>query len=124
MQSRLRNGYALVICGALGVGFAWYLSALAPRAQAQAPATPRPEAAVPRVLADDDQISAQHYFYKEVAQAGPARGELIYGYKCFMCHQKNSQDAPHLTDVHKRPNLTDESLASVIKNGTARMPSF
>src|SRR5881396_1083075 len=81
---------------ALGAAFGWSLRAFEPFAQAQ---TASPEAssraARPMTrssLPDDLQISAQHYFYKEVAEDGPSRGELIYGYKCFMCHQKNSQD--------------------------------
>lgn len=103
---------------AVAVGMLFGVTSQWLSAQATAPV------ASPLRLADDLQISAQHYFYKEVGDKGAKRGELIYGYKCFMCHQKNAQDAPHLAEFYKRSTPTDETLAALIRNGSERMPAF
>ena len=64
----------------------------------------------------------------EVATSGVARGETLYFYKCWMCHNpgaagdKSGLVGPLLDDVSTR--LTTEALASKIKNGGPRMPAF
>ncbi len=69
--------------------------------------------------------------YSEVATSGPARGETIYYYKCWVCHNSLTEDAgPPLKDLFARPvlisgqPLTEETVAAKIRQGGPRMPGF
>ncbi len=65
-----------------------------------------------------------------MADSGAARGENIYFYKCWMCHNKYTASAPYLKDLYKRPNLmlgkpvNDETVTEQIKAGGPGMPAF
>ena len=66
----------------------------------------------------------------ELATSGVARGETIYFYKCWMCHNNEARkgDAsglvgPSLKNVAGRMK-TDEALAAKIRTGGPRMPAF
>jgi virginiamycin B lyase len=79
---------------------------------------------------DDLQRSNRIDEYTSVADHGIARGENIYFYKCWMCHNKYAQSAPYLADLFQRSTLvsgkavTDLNVAAHIKNGSAAMPGF
>jgi streptogramin lyase/cytochrome c5 len=79
---------------------------------------------------DDLQRSIRLDTYTLDAESGPARGENIYFYKCWMCHNKYAESAPYLKELYKRPNLmtgepvNDETVAEQIKKGSPGMPSF
>ena len=98
-------------------------------AQAQAP-RPQPVAAV----SNDLQRSAEVFTYRQAGASGPARGEVIYYYKCWPCHNDYTRAAgspgPSLKDIFKRPQMvtgdpmTDENVIKQIKNGSPQMPSF
>ncbi len=88
-------------------------------------------------LLDGLQRSVRINTYKAVAESGELRGETIYYYKCWVCHNTytialNPGDAaPYLKDLYKHANLprsgeplTDESLSAAVKDGNSRMPSF
>jgi virginiamycin B lyase len=81
-------------------------------------------------LPDDLQRSLRLDAYTLVADSGAARGENIYFYKCWMCHNKYTQSAPYLKDLYKRPNLmlgkpvNDDTVAEQIKAGGPGMPAF
>jgi streptogramin lyase len=68
--------------------------------------------------------------YAEVAEQGPARGENIYFYKCFVCHNHYAKGGPSLTGLFQRPQLSiggplnDQTVRALIKSGTATMPGF
>ena len=74
--------------------------------------------------------------YKAAADSGAGRGETIYFYKCWMCHNKYTiaaepgVAAPNLKDLFKRENLRsgeavdDDSVTKQIKDGNFGMPSF
>ena len=49
---------------------------------------------------DDLQRSARDDDYSLVADHGVGRGENIYFYKCWMCHNKYAQSAPYLGDLY------------------------
>lgn len=102
----------LWICGLLGPGLtrsSW--------AQSQG-------ASGNRVLVDAHQRTYQIDRYNEVAESGPARGETIYYYKCWACHNALTEDAgPQLQDIFTR-YANDETVAAKIKNGGPRMPGF
>jgi mono/diheme cytochrome c family protein/streptogramin lyase len=66
----------------------------------------------------------------EVAASGPARGETIYFYKCWMCHNQGARKGdksglvgPSLTGVVTRLK-TNEAVAAKINGGGPRMPAF
>ncbi len=58
------------------------------------------------------------------------RGETLYAYKCFYCHNNYAQGGPALESLFKRPKLSsgvatnDATVAAVIKTGSAKMPGF
>src|SRR5579862_4148468 len=98
----------------------------APQKSGEASATP----------ADDLQRSYRFDTDTLVADSGAARGENIYFYKCWMCHNQyyiaaNPEAAtPYLQDLFKRANLrsggpvNDETVAKHIKDGSGGMPAF
>ena len=85
---------------------------------------------VKNLLSDDLQRSLRLDTYKIEADSGAARGENIYFYKCWMCHNKYAESAPYLKELYKRPNLmtgkpvNDETVTEQIKKGSPGMPSF
>jgi mono/diheme cytochrome c family protein len=75
------------------------------------------------------------YNFKSTAESGPLRGEEIYYYKCWICHNqytiKAGTGALPLKDLFKLGRLvstgqpaTNETVAEKIKNGSDRMPSY
>ncbi len=64
--------------------------------------------------------------YSRVRDLGRSTGKSVYMNHCAGCHGPNLQGAPPqypgLTDVHQR--LDKKALASILKNGKGRMPSF
>ncbi|HEV2202231.1 MAG TPA: c-type cytochrome [Bryobacteraceae bacterium] len=79
---------------------------------------------------DTLQRSWQLDNYKVVAEHGAGRGENIYFYKCWMCHNQYTKSAPLLKDLYSRKTLiggapvNDETVAAKIKDGGAAMPAF
>jgi hypothetical protein len=75
------------------------------------------------------------YNFKTTAESGPLRGEEIYYYKCWICHNQYTiqagTGAVPLKDLFKRGRLvttgqpaTDETVAEKIRSGSPRMPSY
>ncbi len=75
------------------------------------------------------------YNFKTTAESGPERGEEIYYYKCWICHNqytiKAGTGAVPLKDLFKRPRLVstgqpvnDETVAEKIRNGSSQMPAY
>src|SRR5258708_7907978 len=79
---------------------------------------------------DNLQRSWQLDNYKVVADQGAGRGENIYFYKCWMCHNQYTKSAPLLKDLYQRKTLVggaavnDDTVAAKIKDGGAAMPAF
>lgn len=94
-----------------------------------APKTPKPAAGAD-VSTDDLQRSLRLDTYKILADSGAARGENIYFYKCWMCHNQYTKSAPLLKDLYQRENLTsgdpvnDDTVSAKIKEGGPLMPAF
>jgi len=82
--------------------------------------------------ADPYQRSADIYNYRTAGQSGPARGEALYYYKCWVCHnQHTTTGGPHLKGLFSRPALAttgqpvnDQTVRDKIRNGGPRMPKF
>lgn len=81
------------------------------------------------------QRSVEIYNFKTTAESGPLRGEEIYYYKCWICHNqytiKAGTGAIPLKGLFKRDRIistgkpvNDENVADKIKNGSDRMPSY
>jgi len=106
------------------VGTASYLGA------AQA-APQQPIAAAAKVMRTDDlQRSARLDHYKLLADSGAARGENIYFFKCWMCHNKYAKTGPYLKSLYQHESLmsgdpvTDQNVIAKIKEGGPGMPAF
>ena len=93
-------------------------------------ATPQKAGVSADMPTDDLQRSLRLDTYKIMADSGPARGENIYFYKCWMCHNQYTKSAPLLKDLFQRANLTsgdpvnDENVTAKIKEGGPGMPAF
>ena len=93
-------------------------------------ASQAPRSGPANVVADRFQRSHEVRLNNELAKSGAARGQTIYFYKCWMCHNAGSRDGdasglvgPSLENVATRLK-TDEALAAKIRAGGPRMPSF
>src|SRR2546421_2992262 len=108
------------------------LGALASSASAQQQARQGPARAEPAPPAKDyNQRALEIYEFRKAAQNGPARGQEIYFYKCWMCHNEFAQGgAPKLVGLFKRANMvtgapmSDDNVKAQILNGSAGMPAY
>src|SRR6266849_2689023 len=79
---------------------------------------------------DEHQRSAEIYEMRTTARQGPQRGEEIYYYKCWYCHNEYAKTGPPLKDVFKRRTLqsgrpvSDETVAEKIRQGGPIMPGY
>ena len=97
-----------------------------------AKAAPREAGAAedPLVPTDDLQRSLRLDNYTVVADSGAGRGEVIYFYKCWMCHNKYAKGGPYLQDLYQRQKLvsgesvSDDSVSAKIKAGGPGMPAY
>lgn len=84
----------------------------------------------PMAAKDEYQRSAEIYEMRTSARSGPQRGEEIYYYKCWFCHNKYSKTAPHLKNLFKRASLlsgqpvSDLTVTQKIQDGGTGMPAY
>ena len=88
----------MLTCGWSGAGLA--------RVSTQE-ATPSAPPAVDSTIVDRNQRTYEVLGNNEVAHQGAARGEVIYFYKCWMCHNNGGRNGD-------KSGLVGPSLASVI----------
>lgn len=80
-------------------------------------------------IVDKFQKSYEVLANNEVAKSGVGRGETLFFYKCWMCHNPGAEGdrsglvGPPLKDVVTRLR-GEEAVATKIKMGGARMPAF
>jgi streptogramin lyase/mono/diheme cytochrome c family protein len=127
MQSRAR---ALSVIANTAIGTCVAIGS----AQAQAPAPLRFGGALKFAASNDLQRSVEVYGYNLAGKSGATRGEVIYYYKCWVCHNDYARaagsPAPALKGIFSRANLVtgdpinDETVAKQIRNGSAQMPAF
>ena len=110
------------------LGLVWLLGPLHQPARAQGASQNPPDKPAQK---DDYQRSTEIYTYKTTAKSGPLRGEELYYYKCWVCHNQFVKTGPQLKDLFKRPTfsnsedpITEQSVADKIRNGGPGMPSF
>jgi mono/diheme cytochrome c family protein len=112
-------GMALLIAGAI----AWF-------GTAEAATEPQKATKEKDIPTDDLQRSLLLDNYRIVADSGAGRGEVLYAYKCWMCHNKYTNTAPYLQDLYQRKNLgsgvpvNDDTVTAKIKDGGPGMPAF
>lgn len=122
------NFQKIAVFSVILLGSAWLIHPLRGSAQAQGAsqnATDKPS------QKDSYQRSTEIYEYKTTAQGGQQRGEELYYYKCWVCHNQFAKAAPQLKDLFKRPTfstsddaISDQTVADKIRNGGPGMPSF
>jgi streptogramin lyase/mono/diheme cytochrome c family protein len=90
-----------------------------------------PQSANGKVMHTDDyQRSARLDTYRVIADSGDGRGENIYFYKCWMCHNQYAKTGPYLKELFKHESLmsgdpmTVENVVKKIREGGPGMPAF
>ena len=121
---------ALIAVAAIGYGATGIAQAQAPAAQAPAAQAPAPQ--TPQ--SNDLQRAVNIVSYSAAAKSGVTRGETIYYYKCWNCHNDYTRaagsPAPALKGVFTRTTLvtgvpvSEQAVADQIRHGSAQMPSF
>ena len=118
-----------VICVMFALGISLFLAGAAPWFHS-AIGAPKEGVADAAGTTDDLQRSLRLDNYTVVADSGPGRGEVIYFYKCWMCHNKYTKGGPYLQELYQRAKLvsgeavTDESVSAKIKAGGPGMPAY
>src|SRR5450432_1266041 len=108
------------ILTAAAIALASAIGGASAQQQARQPAT---QAQPAEPAKDYDQRALEIYEFRKAAQSGPHRGQEIYYYKCWMCHNELAQGgAPKLTGLFGRPMLVtgapvnDENVKNQIRN--------
>jgi mono/diheme cytochrome c family protein len=92
-------------------------------ASAQEPAPQQP-------ARDPYQKSLQVYEFRKAAASGPERGQEIFYYKCWFCHNEFTKDIPKLPGLFQRAALisgepvNDATVKEKIRNGGPGMASY
>jgi len=121
-----RNASVLAVGAVLGAMFC--LASLVERTvQARSPQGSNDKPA----QTDKYQRSTEIYNYTATAKSGPQRGEEIYYYKCWVCHNQYAKTGPQLKDLFKRStfatsdeSVNDQTVADKIRKGAPGMPAF
>jgi virginiamycin B lyase len=129
-QSRRNRPRAILV--SLAIATALFAAGAIARLGAAKPAPDSPKAAAGKdfSMGDDLQRSVRLDTYRLVADGGAARGENIYFFKCWMCHNRYAKTGPYLKDLYQRENLmsgdpvSDDTVTAKIKEGGPGMPSF
>jgi streptogramin lyase/cytochrome c5 len=128
MRIRTQIDPRVTIFSAATVGIALLAIGTLGRSQ---PSPPRSDAPTVHVMHTDDlQRSTRHDSYRVIADSGAGRGENIYFYKCWMCHNQYAKTGPYLKELFKHTELmsgdpvNDQTVAAKIKEGGPGMPSF
>ena len=89
-----------------------------------------PAFAQERPAQDSYQRSLQIYQFKKAAASGAERGQEIFYYKCWFCHNEFTKDIPKLTGLFQRASLvtgapmSEEAVKNQIRNGSANMAAY
>src|SRR5881227_1170293 len=90
----------------------------------------RPALAQEHSAQDPYQRSLQIYEFKKAAASGPDRGQEIFYYKCWFCHNEFTKEIPKLPGLFQRPTLVtgapvnEETVKNQIRNGSANMAAY
>jgi len=76
------------------------------------------------------QRSLEIYEFKKAAVSGAARGEEIFYYKCWFCHNEFVADIPQLKGLYQKANLVsgqpvnDATVKDKLRGGGPGMPAY
>jgi mono/diheme cytochrome c family protein len=79
---------------------------------------------------DYNQRSLEIFEFRKAAPSGPERGQEIFYYKCWFCHNEFVTDVPHIAGLYKKANMlsgqpvNDANVREKIRNGGPGMPSY
>src|SRR5262249_49963131 len=79
---------------------------------------------------DYNQRALEIYEFRKAAASGPERGQEIFYYKCWVCHNGFVQGIPQLKGLYQKPNLlsgesvNDDTVKEKIRNGGAGMAAY
>lgn len=79
---------------------------------------------------DEYQRSLQIYEFKKAAASGVARGQELFYYKCWFCHNEFTKDIPKLAGLYQRSALisgepvNDQTVKDKIGNGGPGMAAY
>lgn len=79
---------------------------------------------------DYNQRSLEIYEFRKAAKSGPQRGEEIFYYKCWYCHNEYTKGAPQLKGLYSHPKLisgqpvNDDTVRDKIREGGPGMPAY
>jgi streptogramin lyase/mono/diheme cytochrome c family protein len=131
MSARQRTARASAIFAAILAALILSITGIVSRIDtANAAAKPAGAAGKDVSSTDDLQRSARLDTYRILGDSGPARGENIYFYKCWMCHNKYTKGGPNLKDLYQHEALSsgdevnDDNVTAKIKEGGTGMPAF
>jgi mono/diheme cytochrome c family protein len=88
------------------------------------------EAAAQQPARDPYQKSLQVYEFRKAAASGPERGQEIFYYKCWFCHNEFTKDIPRLPGLYQRPALisgepvNDDTVKAKIRDGGPGMAAY
>jgi mono/diheme cytochrome c family protein len=91
------------------------------RATAQEPRAPQK---------DYNQRALEIFEFRKAAQSGPERGQEIFYYKCWFCHNEFVTDVPHIAGLYKKATLlsgepvNDNTVKDKIRNGGPGMAAY
>jgi mono/diheme cytochrome c family protein len=89
-----------------------------------------PASAQERPAQDSYQRSLQIYQFKKAAASGAERGQEIFYYKCWFCHNEFTKDIPKLTGLFQRSALlsgqpvNDVTVKEKIRDGGPGMAAY
>ena len=76
------------------------------------------------------QRSLEIYEFRKAAKNGPERGQEIYYFKCWFCHNEFTQGIPKLANLYQKPTLlsgqpvNDATVKEKLRNGGPNMPAY
>src|SRR5215471_11090798 len=79
---------------------------------------------------DYNQRALEIYEFRKAAASGPERGQEIFYYKCWFCHNEFVQGIPQLKGLYQNPNLlsgesvNDDTVKEKIRNGGTGMAAY
>jgi len=112
------TGAALALAVAVAACGAWRAPAAAQEGASSPPAK------------DYNQRALEIYEFRKAAKSGSDRGQEIFYYKCWFCHNEFTKDIPKLPGLFQRPTLAsgqpvnEETVKNQIRNGSANMAAY
>jgi len=79
---------------------------------------------------DYDQRSLEIYEFRKAARSGTERGQEIFYYKCWFCHNEFVSDVPHIKGLFQKATLisgqpvNDDTVKEKIRNGGPGMAAY